>query len=625
MPKIFLSLLILLPLLTFANTLGNGFVWDDRAVIVENTALSSWKYLPHLLTAEDAVSKPTGFYRPVTALSFLVDRSLWGREPFGYHLTNLLLHGAVTLLVYYVFRAFLPMNVSFLGTVIFALHPVQSETVSFLAGGRNTLLCSLFVLLSFHLYMRSRREGMHAAGWYVASLTSCLIALFSKEFAVMLPFLILTYEACCGRDGSGKAMLRVSPFFFTVILYALVKYFVLGELVHSESETGLLDRLARIPGVLFLYGRVLFFPFNLRVFYDEELPVLYGVEWWAGSVLLIVIVFFLIRGVRRDRKLLLVAGWMVLPLFPVMNIIPMEGPLVGLRFLYVAMIGFSMLLSLLLTRLIGMQGMRIPFSVVIILVVASFIFSSVQRNGEWKSDETLFSRELEANPSSPGGTVGLVSWLTDHGEFERARSLLEGSLKGESGPDTLILLGDVNVGTGQYDRAIAYYLRAGEQWTGVGIISRDKLLNKLARAHEALGDLSQAESYYKEAIRMRPEQAGYYTDMGILLVKMGDYSRSEAYLRKALSLRPTDAHAHNALGSLYQKTGDVEGAVREFRAAVALNPEFCEAYYNLGSTLDVRDPISGTAVWKQYLLVCGDRESEREWIPGVKERLSGHR
>jgi tetratricopeptide (TPR) repeat protein len=621
--------LILASIIPYLSSLNNDFVWDDIKHISENNALRSWDNLPHLLKVEDAVNKPTGFYRPLTKVSFLLDYSIWEGQPFGYHLTNVLLHMAVTLLIFSTFRIIYEPGIGFLGAIIFALHPAQSETVLFLSGGRNTLLCSLFMLLSFQLYVKSFPKGSFSMRSYGLSLLSFLFALYSKEFAVVLPFLFLGYEYSFRPQSVGtslkKGFLRALPYFGGIILYALTKLWALGKLIHVEAGTSLLERIVTVPNASFLFWKIILFPYGLRIYYDEELGSFPGVQWVAGTIAICVMLLFLFWSFNRQRKLFFAALWFLFPLFPVSNIIPVEGPLVAARLLYIPMVGISLLLSMLVARLWNEDRVKPVTVVLMICLLLSYTVSTISRNADWKNDSALFSRELEINSFSPGALVNLASSHLRNGDARSALDVLEPAFRQIQTPGIAILLGDIQYSQGDAQRAIIYYRDALERDGIAAAIQGDLVYNKLGLAHEKAGNLTEAARYYESAIRQNPERAEYYTNMGILLQKKGSDLKSEEYLRRSLSLNPFNEYTHNALGSLFLNRGQYRESVFHFRRAVKLAPDLCEAYYNLGTALDRFDPQTGTSAWKEYLKVCGNRESEQEWIPKIRKRVAIHR
>jgi hypothetical protein len=177
---------VLLVAAVYATTVGHGFVWDDHLIIVNNPILEKPGNILRLFLSEDTAIGFTGYYRPITYVSFALDRALWGLGPTGFKITNLILHVLVALLFYAtVATVFKKERLALVAALILALHPVAGETVNFLAGGRNTLLAACFMLLSLFLYVKERP---------IPAVLCVILASFSKEFALLLPLVLLWYD-----------------------------------------------------------------------------------------------------------------------------------------------------------------------------------------------------------------------------------------------------------------------------------------------------------------------------------------------------------------------------------------------------------------------------------------------
>lgn len=175
----------------YAATLGHGFVWDDRLLVVESRTIQRWTNLPRALVDDffgDA-AEGRGYHRPLVTLSYMLDHALWGLRAPGYHLTNVLLHVASTLLVYLVAPALgAGGSGAFLASAVFGLHPIHTESVAWIAG-RTDVIATALLLLSLLLYARA--PGRRSRG----ALLAFALALLAKEIALVFPALLLLYES----------------------------------------------------------------------------------------------------------------------------------------------------------------------------------------------------------------------------------------------------------------------------------------------------------------------------------------------------------------------------------------------------------------------------------------------
>src|SRR5882672_2456698 len=193
--------LVAVVFLCFANTLRNEFVFDDIYLVSVNSQIRSLN-LPLLLSS----------YRPTRDISYAIDFALWGENPFGFHLTSILIHAANVLLVFALVRRLTKDLVSAtLTALIFAVHPIQTDAVTYISGRRDVLF-TFFYLLAFQSYLTYYRNrwSAKAVAWFILFLLLWMLSLLSKEMAVSLPILIFVWHFCDAWDeGTGSLWRRV--------------------------------------------------------------------------------------------------------------------------------------------------------------------------------------------------------------------------------------------------------------------------------------------------------------------------------------------------------------------------------------------------------------------------------
>ena len=184
-------LFIALPVILYANTLGGDFIWDDEYLIEKNRYLESWHFLPEIFQSSLHHFAPvqSNYYRPLQGMTYLFDRMLWGKGVWGHHLTNIVLHGMVGFLSYRLLIALgMGFPISFWTALFFLIHPLHTEAVGYISGRADSLY-ALFILLSILSFYRFLKGKSFA--FYLLSLGSFILALLSKEIAVVLPFLLI--------------------------------------------------------------------------------------------------------------------------------------------------------------------------------------------------------------------------------------------------------------------------------------------------------------------------------------------------------------------------------------------------------------------------------------------------
>ena len=176
-------------LVVYANAFGNAFVWDDQYLIVENPAIKSWGRFWTLWTADLFPHVVSHYYRPLQALTYLVDYQLWTLAPFGYHLTSTLLHAGVALLFYRFVAALLGApRAALIAALLFAVHPIHTEAVTYISG-RSDPLSALFLLVALVGFVEGDRSRFTV--WRVGSLAAFAAALLAREAAMALVPLVV--------------------------------------------------------------------------------------------------------------------------------------------------------------------------------------------------------------------------------------------------------------------------------------------------------------------------------------------------------------------------------------------------------------------------------------------------
>src|SRR5690349_20614376 len=186
------AVVVVFVLACYANSLGNGFVFDDKSIILDNRLLRSLANLPHLLTAS---------YRPLRDVSHALDFALWGERAAGFHLTNILIHLANSLLVFALVRRMMGgVFAALVAALVFAMHPLQPDAVAYVSGRRDVLF-SLFYLAGFHCYLtyRSHRQLV----WLALFVLGWGLSLMAKEMAATLPAVIFLWNFCDAYEPGG--------------------------------------------------------------------------------------------------------------------------------------------------------------------------------------------------------------------------------------------------------------------------------------------------------------------------------------------------------------------------------------------------------------------------------------
>jgi protein O-mannosyl-transferase len=599
----------------FAPSLLNQFVdWDDFETLAANpsyrglaVAQLKWMWTTVLL----------GHYVPVTWMTFGIDYLLWGLNPAGYHLTNMLLHSANAAALYVVVWRLLNAAIppareddpltwrlgAALAALLFALHPLRVESVAW-ATERRDVLSGLFYLLAILAYLRdadsSTGVGLRRRPWYWVALGSFVLALLSKAIVVTLPIVLLVLDVYpLQRMGSGAAgwwspaarrrWAEKLPFVLAsavVIPVALVAARAGANLV-SIGKFGIVDRLSvSLYGLAFYLWKTIV-PLDLTPFYPLRTPVVPLSAPYIVSGLVVAAITGLVILVRRSHPGL-GAVWLVyvVTLFPMSGIFQ-NGP-------QVAADRYSYLPSLALAVLAGAGAVvawrawtqRRPgrvFSVgltgVAALLVTTLAVLTWKQVGVWRDSERLWSHALTIAPASM-----VFSHLADlrrqQGRWAEANEFYQRAVQlRPDGSHILVHWGTALAQQGKLAEAIDRYREALRIDTDIALPHYH-----WGNALLAAGDPAGAIAHYREAVRLEPKGAEALSNWGRALALLGQRDAAIAKYREALAIRPLSVPHYNWGNALFV-AGELDEAIVHYREAIRLEPGAVEAYNNWGQAL----------------------------------------
>ncbi len=481
--------------LVYANSLGNGFVWDDDVVIVANPALKGSAL--SLFSGIDVArsTEPTPYYRPLTLLTFLVEERLHGLTPYLVRLANVFLHAANAFLVYRLARRFFKDNyASLLAGLLFAVHPLNSEGVDFNAGGRNTMLACLFILAAYLCHERSARQGK--APGALAGAALFFSGLFAKETTIaLLPFIgfieipALRKAVPAGRT---RAALRLIPYAVGTVIYLILRSNALtGAGVRLEVLAGLGSRLLDNLDIIPRYLLTVVWPASLspKYFIPDDLHLLALPLTAAWLCILGLLAWLLTRG--RSPATHFGLAWLTAFWLPVSGIFPIPSAPLADRYLYIPAIGLWLVIADQATRFQPIrEAVRKSIMVIAAVVLVALVAVTVRRNADWRSDVSLFSRVVEQYPERAFGHHNLgCAYLDKEKNLDLAEQEFEKALALDPFfPRLRTQMGYISLQRGDYDGALRHYTDAVMINPGdaEAHLNRAIVLEKLRRYAEAV-------------------------------------------------------------------------------------------------------------------------------------------
>ncbi|HXE91169.1 MAG TPA: tetratricopeptide repeat protein [Terriglobales bacterium] len=546
-PGFLLGLALLLTALAYLDTLRFQFVYDDIPQIVLNPRLESWSFVPAFFRehvwAHMQGPNEGNYYRPVFLLWLLVNRTLFGLNPLGWHATALALHLAVTFLVgRLAFSVSQDAWMAALAALIFGLHPIHVEAVAWLSSA-NDPLAALFAISCSLFWLRSRRDP-RPSRWLALSLLCYSLALLTKESVIVLPLMValLAWMTDSSSGALGRALRQSGPYWLlTLFLYLPLRYAVFGRLGSLATPITWDTLLWTLPSVAWFYSGKLLLPIGLSAFYDFSFV---NSPDFANFALPLLGLLALAAGLwfigRRWPSPALVAGlvWL-LPILPVLALPAFPATqIVGDRYLYLPSIGFVTLVALALRRI--RLGSTLRFGLptgqfTAALVLAALLGAgTVAQARHWATNLSLYTRAVEMAPRNLDALTFLANELTNRGQMDLAIRLYH---------EALAI--DPNYWWGNLSLGITYY-RAG--------------------------DLAQAEMFLSRAITANPNNSLQFLHLGLVRRAQGDLPQAQAALEHAIRLEPTASGYRTILAEVEEQRGDLEAALRHYREEAALVP-----------------------------------------------------
>lgn len=492
-------------LATYANGLGNGFVWDDKKIVVENAENRDPASLGRVLTSADVVlkSQPAPYYRPLTRATFVLDRLAWGLDPLPYHLENLALHLAAALALLALARRVAPdPGAALLAALLFAVHPVNAESVDFVVA-RNNALVALFMVLACIAWMEARASGRRLP--LAASAGLFLLALLSKETGMMLlPFLAALELAGPAREGERwRARLpRLAPLAGVAGVYLLARVLVLSTVLGAGAAgAGVGAALVRVAHAVPRYLALALFPAGLTVHHADPETFLPGLPALAVAwALLGAVAFLLVRQGRPATRFGLL--WFAVNLLPVSGLVAIPSAPIAERFLYVPAIGLWIVVGDQVAALAARSGHRRAIGAASLAILAALALTTVRRNRDWKDDLALFSAAVRTDPRSTEAAFNLAVELDARGDAEGARR--------------------------EWERA----LRLDPAHAGA--------LSRLGTWYAERGALDVAAGFFQRAVAIEPCNVETRFNLGLLLDRLGRSDEAVAQYRAFLECDPVD-------------------------------------------------------------------------------------
>jgi tetratricopeptide (TPR) repeat protein len=582
---------MLLTVAAYLPALRGGFVWDDDFYVTENSTLRSVDGLRKIWTQPGIASQQ---YYPLAFSAFWAQYHLWKLQPFGYHLVNILLHALNAVLLWCVLRR-LKLPGAWWAAAIFALHPVQVESVAWITEFKN-LLSGLFSLLSLLAFLRFHPlllpETTATRDWrsYTLAILLFLCALLSKTAVCCLPVVIVLLIWWKQKRVGRRDVLALMPWFAASMTLGLITVHVESSLPNDGTTRLLLSivQIALLAGrALWFYAGKVLWPRHIAFIYPRWEIDVHAAWQYLFPLAALAVLAALWRLRRRIGKGPLVGVLcfvaMLLPVLGFFNVFFFRYSYVTDHFQYLACIGLIALAvaaAATISQWAGPRGRRLG-TLAAAAVLLRLGVSTWGQAHVYENPEVLWRDTIATNPRAmiAHNNLGLI--LYGRLQYRQAMECLDQALQIDpNSAEAHYNLGLILMEIGQYSKAVTHMRSALQSAPGFA-----KAENGLGFALLQLGQSDEAVLHLQRALEFDPEYVEAHNNLGKTLQVSGKIAEAETQFRRALQIRPTGFEAHENLGAVLLQQQRLDEASAMFREAASLKPDDPEPHANLADIL----------------------------------------
>lgn len=431
--------------LGYHHILNAPFLWDDEVMVVQNIFIQKWSYLKEIFTSsafgETAVQGR--FYRPFQIFTYNIDYQVWGLNAFGFHLTSLCLHGLNTTLFFLVLKRLLKHRLSIcVITLIYAIHPIHIESVTYISG-RGDVLFLTFNLLSIWLFLKGCQHNSRSLWWVPVMYLGSLL---TKENGMPLPLFLagffFLYDDLAFKRSKKSILIVLGGLMTMMIVYTVWR---LGGAIGAGNGTlshiayaSTWERLLTVPWILLTYLKLFIFPYPLHMEYHHVTKQLSHPSIWLGIPVIIGVIALSIKGLQNKKMALVYWSWFFIGLGPVYCVLVPLASTLREHWLCFPALGLWLLLGLYidenknrfeLDTTVGKVFVGSLFVSVLLLLGATY-----ERNQQWTDPALLYEHDVQLEPKSflLHNNLGVIQYRNK--DYKKAKASFEASIKNSPNP-----------------------------------------------------------------------------------------------------------------------------------------------------------------------------------------------
>ncbi|MBI4727457.1 tetratricopeptide repeat protein [candidate division TA06 bacterium] len=583
--KYLFILLLIGVLLPYSNTLRNGFTWDDFPLIEKDERIRGTGNIPHIFSSDfwpsgGGTDEKLGYYRPAVTVSYLIDYSLWGLRPRGYHFSNILYHLIATLLLFLILdRVCKNGQAAFYASLLFAIHPIHTEAVAPI-WGRTDLLCGLFYFASISMYLLSQKNIIH----YAISPLFFMLALLSKEMAISLPLAVIGCDYMMGKNFGPNGNLRwrrYLGFAVAVAIYLGARYHAMGTLLVSRNSEFLSwpQKICLMMASAAFYLKSFYLPLKLNAY--PVFDVNNGLSLFLKTTAVIVAFATVVTMLSRKKKNLTGLAFAGLALIPVLWPGSVGGVTAAERFLYIPSAGLCLFTiqsmeQLPFIRERGKLAICIGAILLALIAVRTYV-----RNFDWENDYKITVKTIDASPKAVFPRLNLA---------------------------------------GHYERLLKYQDAIGQYHKVINCSPNDiTAYFRLAYLYNVMGAKDSSLVYYNKVIELNPSFAFAYNNMANIYFVERNNSMALYFFKKAQQFDTAGTIIDPySLGQVYLFENHPDSAIKYLSRFADKNNNIAHCYLLLGFAYKMYgDSQQAIRMWNKYI----DLSQDIEMVEKIKNKI----
>ena len=542
----FVLAIVIATIIVYAASLENGWTnWDDEGYVLSNDLVKSIDLKAIFSSFE------MGNYHPVTVLVQAIEFHFFGKDASGFHTVSLLLHIINSLLLFYFIRIFFKNSIAaFIASLLFAIHPLHVESVSWVAAQKDLLYTGFYfaALIFYCQFVQSQRKRKI---FYLLLVLAFILSNLSKGQAVTLPVILVLMDWYSERKISLKHLPEKIPLFAISVVFGVVAIIAQKQ---SASIQELEEHSFLVQFLFAFYALVSYlihfiFPLNLSAYYPYPEKISGAYPWlvYTTPIIVFIVAYLVFFFRKKNPELVFGSLFFLVNIFLVLQLLPVGGAITADRYTYLSYAGLFIPLAFMIQKIWEKKwfvNLRTPAIAAAVIWILFLGYSAKARTSVWQNSEALWTDAIKKYPRLPNAHNNLGSYYQKHDQLQKAKE--------------------------QFDIALNLQPDFAE-----ALINRCDYFRTINKIDSALIDGN-------HAVNLVPENVDAHQNRGIAYAIANKPDSALHDFQFVIKHNPENANAFNNLGNLYMIIGKPDSAIVQYNQAMRVNPEFYDVLNNRG-------------------------------------------